>query len=65
VNSTVASIVADTDVPLCTPSVVVGVAGTTGKDAGSSPCRKVVRQVERHSKVFKYVKEFKDFYNII
>ena len=64
-NSAVASIVADTDVPLCAPSVVVGVTGTASKDAGSSPCRKVVRQVERHWKVFKYVKEFKDFYNII
>ena len=62
-NRTITLAIAVADMPLGTPAIVVGVARTTSKDTGSSPRRKVVRQVERrHSKGS--VKGFKDFYNI-
>ena len=66
VNRTITLAVAVADVPLGTPTIVIGVARSTGKDTGSSPRRKVVRQVEgRHSKRSKKgSKGFKDFYNI-
>ena len=51
VNRTIALVVSVANVPLGTPTIVAGIAGSTGKHTGSSPRGKVVRQVERrHSK---------------
>jgi len=51
VNRTIALVVSDTNVPLGTPSIIVGITGTTGKHTRGSPRGKVVRQVERrHAK---------------
>jgi hypothetical protein len=53
VDSTVALVIAVADVALGTPTVVVSIAGATGKNTGSSTRGEVVGQVEgRHSKIF-------------
>jgi hypothetical protein len=53
VNGAIALVIAETDMTLSAPTVVVGVTGATGKKAGSSAYGKVVCEVEgRHSKVF-------------
>jgi hypothetical protein len=64
VNGTITLAVAVADVPLGTPTIVIGIARTTGKHTRSSPRGKVVRQVEgRHSKGFKGFQRFL-YYNI-
>jgi hypothetical protein len=50
-NRAIALVVADTNVPLGTPAIIVGITGTARKHTRRSPRGKVVRQVERrHAK---------------
>ena len=63
-NRAIALVVADTNVPLGTPAIIVGITGTARKHARRSPRGKVVRQVERRHAKERVSKGFKDFYNI-